>query len=87
LGTLIKVMAKVNAPYGAGLSARQLAARLVTLESVDRCDASVFAFLSEVRPSLQTAFIDAMGVDEAAVREVARLFAIRSGYPLEIVVT
>ena len=80
----IKVMAMVNAPYGADLSAHQLAEKLVDPASVAACDATVFSFLSEVKPALQTAFIEAMGVDKKAASKVAAQYAAKSGYPLTL---
>ncbi len=69
------VLTTVNASYGAGLSARQLAAKIVDPSSVTTCDASVFAFFSEVSPSMQTAFVEKMGLDKLAVRDAARQFS------------
>lgn len=79
-----KVLATVNAPYGAGLSAHQLAAKIAAPESASFVDASVFAFFSEVKPSLQKAFIEEMGVDPALVHAVASLLAKKSGFELAL---
>jgi hypothetical protein len=78
------VLATINAPYGANLSAQQLAQMIADPESAVSFDASVFAFFSEVVPSLQSAFISEMGVDAARVRQVARAFATRSGFQLAL---
>lgn len=48
------VLTTVNAPYGADLSAHQLAAKLADLKSASDHDPSVFAFFSEVSPALQS---------------------------------
>lgn len=80
----MKVLSTVNAPYGANLSAQQLAAKIVDSKSVASFDASVFAFFSEVKPSLQEAFIHEMGVNEHLAQNIASQFAALSGYPLAL---
>jgi hypothetical protein len=55
---------------------------IVDPESAVSFDASVFAFFSEVEPSLQRAFIAEMGMDQTTVRDVARAFAAKSGFQL-----
>jgi len=57
-----KVMSTVSAPYGVVVTAVQLAEKIADIGSAETCDCSVFAFLSEVSPQLQRAFIDEMGV-------------------------
>lgn len=79
-----KVLATVNAPYGANLSACQLAAKIADPKSAISVDASVFAFFSEVKPLLQKAFIEAMGVDMTKVHKVANQLAAKSGFPLAL---
>jgi hypothetical protein len=79
-----KVLATVNAPYGANLSACQLAAKIVDPASADSYDASVFAFFSEVREVLQEQFIQSMGVDKLQVHSVAKLFEDKAGFPLPL---
>lgn len=79
-----KVLTTVNAPYGANLSVHQLAAKIVDPKSVTTFDASVFAFFSEVKPLLQKAFIQAMGMDEKKVHKVASAFAAKSGFDLAL---
>jgi len=79
-----QVLATVNAPYGANLSAHQLARMIADSSSASECNASVFAFFSEVSPSNQMAFIHDMGVDEAKVSEVASEFSELSGYALPL---
>ncbi len=44
VGVATKVLSTVNTPYGADLSARQLAAKILDPASVNANDASVFAF-------------------------------------------
>ncbi len=79
-----RVLSTVNAPYGADLSARQLAARIVDPASALANDASVFAFFSEVREDLQRQFIAAMSLDFCKVRGVAAQFSSKVGYPLPL---
>ncbi|PWG03807.1 hypothetical protein [Sphingosinicella humi] len=79
-----KVLSTVNAPYGANLSACQLAAKIADPKSASSFDASVFSFFSEVKPVLQTAFIEAMGVDKNKAHCVASQFAAKSGFPLAL---
>lgn len=54
---VVKVMSTVSAPYGVLVTATQLAERIADIKSAETCDCSVFAFLSEVSPQLQQAFI------------------------------
>lgn len=74
------VLTTVNAPYGVGLCAHQLAAMISDPASVHDFNASVFAFFSEVSVALQEQFISSMGVDSAQVSAVASQFAHLSGY-------
>jgi len=78
------VLATVNAPYGANLSAHQLAAKIVDPVSLDILDARVFAFFSEVNEGLQHQFIDIMGVDHDQAHWMAAQFAIKAGYALPL---
>lgn len=79
-----KVLTTVNAPYGAGLSAHQLATKIADSHSAGSFDACVFAFFSEVKPALQKAFIQAMGVDESKAHKVACQMAKKSGIQLAL---
>jgi hypothetical protein len=78
------VLATVNAPYGAGLSAHQLAAMISDPASASDFNAPVFAFFSEVSPALQHEFIVDMGLDGEEVSAVASQFAELSGYTLPL---
>ncbi len=78
------VLATVNAPYGANLSAQQLAAKIVDPASLAFFDAPVFAFFSEVKEGLQHQFIDIMGVDHDQAHWMANQFAIQAGYALPL---
>ena len=79
-----QVLATVNAPYGANLSACQLAAKISDPKSVSAGDASVFSFFSEVSPELQKQFIDDFGLDFDDVNYVASQMADLSGYDLPL---
>ncbi len=78
------ILATVNAPYGCGLDAARLAALLIDSEGAKRNPAPVFAFLSDVSPALQRAFITEAGLSEEAVAKVARLFSAMAGYKLAL---
>lgn len=87
IGTMMKnvatqVMTTVNAPYGADLSAYQLAAMITDPKSATEFSAPVFSFFSEVAPALQKQFLKGMGINEAQASHVADQFAKLSGYTL-----
>ena len=79
-----QVLMTVNAPYGANVSAHQLAAMIADSESATIFSAPVFAFFSEVSASVQQQFIDAMGVDTAKASKVAATLSELSGYALPL---
>jgi hypothetical protein len=79
-----QVLATVNAPYGANHSAHQLAALIMDPSSADSCNASAFAFFSEVAPAIQNAFIAEMKVDVAQAKAVASQFSKMAGYSLAL---
>jgi hypothetical protein len=79
-----KILATVNAPYGASLSAEQLAAKIIDPKSADEFNCSVFSFLSDVSPKLQHEFIEQMGLDTAQVSIVADKFSGMAGYKLAL---
>jgi hypothetical protein len=76
------IVTTVNAPYGTGMTAAELARRLADPGSLSTFDPCVFAFLSEVKPGLQASFVEEMRIDREAVREVAEGFAAKCGFPL-----
>jgi hypothetical protein len=78
------VLVTVNAPHGASVSAHQLAMLIADPKSVTECNAAVFSFFSEIDVSLQKAFINAMGVNEADSSQVAAALAELSGYELPL---
>lgn len=77
-----QVMVMVNAPYGTDLSAHQLAAMIIDLESASAFSAPVFAFFSEVPSGVQKEFLNAMSVDQMKASKVAEHLAKLSGYTL-----
>lgn len=79
-----QVLTTVNAPYGADLSAHQLAVMIADPKSASNFSAPVFAFFSEVSPAMQEAFIEDMGVDQAQVCKVAGELSKASGYALAL---
>lgn len=84
--TTIQILSTINAPYGAGISTAQLAEKISDPASAYACDASVFAFFSEINPDTQKAFIEEMGLDEALAHEVASALSVKSGFPLPLAV-
>lgn len=79
-----QVLTTVNAPYGANLSAHQLAAMIADPKSASDYSAPVFAFFSEVSPALQKQFVAGMMVDQVQVGKVASQFSKLSGYALSL---
>jgi hypothetical protein len=79
-----QVLTTVNAPYGADLSAHQLAAMLTDPKSASDFSAPVFAFFSEVPAAVQKQFLDGMGVDQAQASAVAGQLSKLSGYKLPL---
>lgn len=78
------VMATVNAPYGVAVTPAQLAVKIIDPESAVTMDHAAFAFLSEVSPKLQHAFIDAMALDVSKVAALAGKFSALAGYRLPL---
>ena len=79
-----QVLTTVNAPYGADVSAHQLAAMIVDLKSAIDCNAPVFAFFSEVPLNAQKQFMAAMKVDAIQAGKVADKISELSGYTLPL---
>lgn len=84
MSTAVKILATINAPYGADMNAFELAHAIADMSSVDSFNACVFSFFSEIAPSLQEAFIAEMGADKDAVAAVAAGFEKLAGYPLPL---
>jgi len=79
-----RVLATVNAPYGAHFSAHQLAAMIVDPKSASEFIAPVFSVFSEVWLPTQKQFISGMGVDAAKASQVADELSKLSGYALPL---
>lgn len=61
-----KILGTVNAPYGANLSAHQLAVCISSLEAMKEAFGPVFSFFTEVKTDIQSDFIAEMGVEDGA---------------------
>lgn len=70
-----KVIATVNAPDGARVTAEQLAANFADPASVESFDPNVFTFLSEVSPKFQTKLIAEMHGSETESAKLEKLLA------------
>ncbi|HKY09758.1 MAG TPA: hypothetical protein VJQ55_16025 [Candidatus Binatia bacterium] len=79
-----QVLTTVNAPYGAAVSAHQLAAMIIDSQSAIDFNASVFAFFSEVPLQVQKQFMSAMNVNEQLASQVAEQVSQLSGYALPL---
>jgi hypothetical protein len=79
-----QVLATVNAPYGASVSAHQLAVMIADLKCADDGNVHVFGFFAEVSPAAQKQFIVEMGVDATQVKKLADLLSEVSGYNLTL---
>ncbi|MDT7531103.1 hypothetical protein OVY29_20780 [Sphingopyxis sp. SE2] len=79
-----QVLTTVNAPYGAAVSAHQLAAMIVDSQSAIDFNAPVFAFFSEVPLQVQKQFMTAMGVNAGLASQVAEQVSELSGYALPL---
>lgn len=77
--TITAVMETVNTPYREKRSAKQLAQMITDPASAANCNATVFAFFSEVAPALQLAFMNEMNVDAEKAEAVEKLFAKMAG--------
>jgi hypothetical protein len=81
----IQVLTTVDAPYGTGLSAPQLADLVVTdPKSASEISAAAFSFFLEVPLATQKKFLKAMGVDEAKASKVADHISKLSGYEMPL---
>ena len=79
-----QVLTTVNAPYGASLSAPQLAALVTDPKSASEISAPAFSFFSEIPLPAQKQFLKEMGVDEVMASKVASQFSMLSGYQLPL---
>lgn len=67
-----KILRTVNPPYGANLSACQLAAAISDMEAAQSALEPAFSFFSEVSPDLPLSFMSEMGLPHDKVRQVAK---------------
>ena len=79
-----QVLTTVNAPYGAAVSAHQLAAMIIDSQSAIDFNAPVFAFFSEVPLQVQKQFMCSMNVNEQLASQVAKQVSQLSGYALPL---
>lgn len=84
MSTACIILSTVNAPYGTGLSAEQLASSLCDIAAAEAALGPVFAFFSEVDPVLQRAFIAEMGLPDHTVRQVAQHIQASCPFPLAL---
>lgn len=79
-----RVLTTVCAPYGAKLTAHQLALCISGGEIGEDCLGPTFSFFTEVSPQTQKQFIEEMNLDPKAVSSVARDFSAKAGYELAL---
>ncbi|MFG6595681.1 MULTISPECIES: hypothetical protein [unclassified Sulfitobacter] len=79
-----KILGTVNAPYGANLSACQLATAISDIEAAQSFMGPAFSFFSEVSPDLQLSFVSEMGLPHDKVRQVAEHFQTLCPFPLAL---
>lgn len=80
-----KVLGTVNAPYGANLSAYQLASCVSDLDAMKEAFGPVFSFFTEVKPDLQLDFVKEMGVEDGA-KIVAAYLQTQCANPIPLAV-
>ena len=79
-----KILGTVNAPYGANLSACELAAAISDIEAAQSAMGPAFSFFSEVSPELQVSFVSEMGLPHEKVRQGAKHFQTLCPFPLAL---
>lgn len=80
-----KILGTVNAPYGANLSAHQLATCISSTDAMKAAYGPVFSFFTEVKPDLQLDFILEMGVEDGA-KSVAAYLQTQCANPIPLAV-
>lgn len=78
------VLAVVDAPYGTGITAAELAVAIADPRSAAACHPNVFGFFSEVDEETQRAFIERFGIDPEAASRVAKAFEEMAGFSLPL---
>jgi hypothetical protein len=79
-----QILVTVNAPYGANLSACQLAGVISDVEAAQSAMGPAFSFFSEVSPDLQASFVSEMGLPRDKVQEVAKRLQSLCPFPLAL---
>lgn len=79
-----KILGTVDAPYGANLSACQLATAISDIEAAQSAMGPAFSFFSEVSLELQVSFVSEMGLSHDKVRQVAKHFQTLCPFPLAL---
>lgn len=74
----------MDASYGTGVTAAELAAKIVDPASATTFDPNVFSFFSEVTEERQRAFMDHMAVDVDSAARVAQAFSELAGFDLPL---
>lgn len=80
-----KVLGTVNAPYGANLSAHQLASCISSTDAMKEAYGPVFSFFTEVKPELQMDFIKEMGIEDGA-KSVAAYLQTKCANPIPLAI-
>ena len=79
-----QILGTVNAPYGANLSACQLADVISDVEAAESAMGPAFSFFSEVAPDLQASFVSEMGLPKDKVQKVAKHLQSLCPFPLTL---
>lgn len=78
------VLSTVNAPYGAKLSAQELAQCITDVGQAQKAMGQTFSFFSEISLPLQKEFAGEMGLDLEDLIPVANFFSSKAGYKLPL---
>ena len=79
-----KILATINAPYSAGVSAWELAQCISSLDAMNKAYGPTFSFFTEVEAEAQHAFVEEMHLDANAVRAVALHLATKVPFPIAL---
>jgi len=77
-----KVLATVNAPYSANLSASQLGCAISDFSAAQSAMGPAFSFFSEVPLELQMSFVAELNLSHHKVQQVAKHFQSLCPFPL-----
>ena len=78
------VLGIVNAPYGANLSAHQLAQNISDIDAAESTIGPAFSFFSEVPAELQHSVVSEMRLSRQKVHEVATHLQSSCPFPLAL---